>query len=68
MCVLKHEIRAGLGLGNLLLGFNEHEVRDRIGEPNTVNEEDFGDGLITRTWEYEALGLSLTFSEDDDHG
>jgi len=49
-----------------LLGLPEHEVRSRIGEPTIVNEEDFGDGDITRTWEYEKLGLFLTFSEDDE--
>lgn len=65
--VFEHDIRPGVGLAALLLGAPEHSVRELLGQPTDVSVEEFGDGRDTRTWKYEALGLSLSFPEEDDH-
>jgi len=60
-----HDIKPGTGLGELLLGSSQDTVREILGEPPVVREEDYGDGVNTHIWEYEALCLELSFSEDD---
>jgi hypothetical protein len=63
---LEHDIKPGRGLGDLLLGSPEHAVREILGEPTTQTDSDYGDGQITRDWEYYDLGVSLSFNEDED--
>ncbi|MAG57162.1 MAG: hypothetical protein CMJ83_12790 [Planctomycetes bacterium] len=62
----EHDVRPGVGIGALVLGMTEDEVRAMVGDPTAVDSEDFGDGIIVRTWGYDAQQLSLSFSEDDD--
>lgn len=62
---IEHDIQPGVGLGQLLLGASEAQVRSLLGEPTSIGHEDFGDGVLQHEWEYAYHGLSLSFSADD---
>ena len=64
---IEHDIRPGVGFGPIMLGSREHDVSVILGDPPEVRDVDYGDGVNTRVWEFEMLGLSLSFSQDDDY-
>ena len=52
-------------VGAVYLGSTINDVIDILGEPSSVEEEDFGDGKITKTLEYDSLNIEMSFDEDD---
>ena len=61
-----YTIHPGVGVGALRLGMSEDEVRGLLGEPEESESRDYGDGVETRDWEYDSVGLSLSFDAEDD--
>ena len=62
------EIKPGYGLGIIKFGMTRDEVKAVLGEPNEIDSFSYTDDdqELTETWEYESLGLSLNFDEEDD--
>ncbi len=54
-------------MGALRLGVRQSDVRRLLGDPSSENSEELG-GSISHEWQYDALGLSLSFDQDDDFG
>lgn len=61
------EIKPGYGLGNLKFGMTRAEVKLMLGEPSFVDEYSHSDSdsELTESWEYDDLGLSLSFDEEE---
>ena len=55
-----------IGINGLQLGKDMSDVVDIIGEPDERSSRQFPDESEDKTWEYSNIGLSLTFSSDDD--
>ena len=66
MAAIDYTIHPGVGVGALRLGMSQDAVRALLGEPEDSESGDYGDGIETRDWEYDSVGLSLSFSADDD--
>ena len=60
-----HEIRPGIGIGDIILGLTMDEVRKRIGEPDQVEIKEFSMvGETDYEWTYSHPELRLSFSQD----
>lgn len=61
-------IESGIGLGDLKFGMTQEEVKCIIGLPNQIETyyNDLELNILTEHWEYETLGLSMSFSSEDD--
>ena len=59
------EIKPGVGLGPLLLGSDEHTVRELLGAPSQASDTKHSDGDVSHDLGYVDLSLSLSFSESD---
>ena len=64
---IAHEVRPGVGLGPLRLGAKRDEVLELIGRPTEARVVDYAEGVPTHEWEYETMGLSLSFDAEDDY-
>jgi hypothetical protein len=62
------EIKLGYGLGNLKFGMERTQVKLLLGTPSFIDKyshsEDPND--LTESWEYDDLGLSLSFDKEED--
>lgn len=61
------EIKPGFGLGNLKFGMTRAEVKLMLGEPSFIDKYSHSDSTedLTESWEYDDLGLSISFDEDE---
>lgn len=61
------EIKPGYGLGNLKFGMSRSEVKLMLGEPSFIDKYSHSDSAddLTESWEYDDLGLSISFDEDE---
>ena len=61
------EIKPGYGLGNLKFGMSRAEVKLMLGEPSFIDKYSHSDSAddLTESWEYDDLGLSISFDEDE---
>ena len=64
--VIEMNIKPFTSVGPLTLGSSIHKIKNQIGVPSSVNDEDFGDGKITKTFKYDPLGIELCFYEEDE--
>lgn len=55
----------GVGLGPLRLGLVDDDVQAIVGDPTEVRCVDYGDGEDTYVWNYEDLGVVLSFAAED---
>ena len=46
------QIKPGVGVGPLVLGMTQDEVREILGEPETVETAKHDDGTTTLSWEF----------------
>lgn len=60
-------VAPGFGLGPLLLGSSQADVRPLLMDPTSTECVNYGDGIDTQNWEYEVNQLSLTFSADESY-
>lgn len=61
------EIQPGVGVGPLVLGMTQAEVREVLGEPEkTETDNDSDDKTRTISWEYRDGDLEADFCSDDD--
>lgn len=65
---LNKEIIPGVGVGDIKFGITRDELLVMLGEPNVIDRFSYiHDGEDwTETWEYNNLGLSFGFDEDND--
>jgi len=60
-------IKPLIGIEGLPLGIEMSDVIDILGEPDERSTREYeADGSIDKIWEYCDIGLTLTFSSDDD--
>jgi hypothetical protein len=61
------EIKPGYGLGNLKFGMTRAEAKLMLGEPSFIDKYSHSDSAedLTESWEYEDLGLSISFDEEE---
>lgn len=60
------EIKPGVGVGPLVLGMTQSEVRDTLGEPEKAEtDNDPEDNTTTISWEYREGTLEADFCSDD---
>jgi len=61
------EIKPGYGLGVLKFGMSRAEVKLMLGEPSFIDKYSHSDSAndLTESWEYDQLGLSLSFDEEE---
>ena len=62
------DIKLGKGLGDIKFGFLKEKVKTILGEPNETETYSFSeeDEVLTESWHYDELELSLSFNEEDD--
>ena len=61
------KIRPFVGVDDIILGMDKASVLDALGEPDDRSLRTYEeDGSSNEEWEYERLGLELTFSSVDD--
>ncbi len=59
------EIIPKTGVGNVRLGWTVEQVKEQFGVPNDEYEESYSDGKVAKILEYTALGMELSFDEED---
>ncbi|MFK7895600.1 MAG: hypothetical protein AB8G23_07170 [Myxococcota bacterium] len=58
----EHQISPHLGVGDIRFGMDREAVRERLGDPDSVDSESVPDW---ESWTYSARGLELTFDADE---
>jgi hypothetical protein len=61
------EIKLGQGFGKIKLGLSEAEVTQILGKPEEIEEQEYEDGGIAKTYYYNEDGFDLTFESEDDY-
>jgi hypothetical protein len=62
-----YAIQIGKGFGNIKLGMKEADIEKILGEPDDVDEIVYPDGEVSKTYNYEQLGIDLTFESDNEN-
>ncbi|WP_196895957.1 hypothetical protein [Aureivirga marina] len=62
------DIVVGQGVGIIKFGFLKNEIKLLLGEPSHKELEEHSEdgGDATETWDYDEIGISFTFDEEED--
>ena len=62
-----YAIQLGKGFGNIKLGMKEADIEEILGEPDDVDEIVYPDGEVSKTYNYDQIGIDLTFESDNEN-
>lgn len=60
------EILPGIGINGLKFGSRGRAILEKLGRPENKDVNKFSDGSSTITWNYDRLGIALSFASEDD--
>ena len=61
------EISPHRGIDNILLGSSQAEIRNQLGEPESILRGQYEDNVDSDIWTYRLLRLELAFDSDVDY-
>ncbi len=56
-----------IGFDDVRLGMDRDAIRGLLGQPSSVSAEKWPDGVEEESWDYTGVGVTLSFSDDDDY-
>lgn len=62
----KHKIIPGVGFGEIKFGMSQDEVENILGEPDEVEEQNYGQGEAAEVYYYDELGISMSFDAEEE--
>jgi hypothetical protein len=63
----RHKIIPGVGFDDIKFGMMQDEVEGILGEPDEVEEQNYGDGEAAEVFYYDELGISMSFDAEEDY-
>ena len=63
----QHKIIPGVGFDKIKFGMTQDEVEDILGEPDEVEEQNYGEGESAEVFYYDELGISMSFDAEEDY-
>lgn len=62
----KHTIIPGVGFDKIKFGMTQDEVESILGEPDEVEEQNYGDGESAEVYYYDEIGVSMSFDAEEE--
>ncbi len=63
----QYKIIPGVGFDNIKFGMTQDEVEGILGEPDEVEEQNYGEGESAEVFYYDEAGLSMSFDAEEDY-